>query len=83
MSSVQATEAEKEEASLQPFLHPKSIAVIGASDVAGKVGHTVMYNLLTASFPGEVYPVALAESRYGSEGFSHLFPPSRKHPIWR
>ena len=43
--------------SLRPFLHPKSIAVIGASDVAGKVGHTVMYNLLAASFPGEIYPV--------------------------
>ena len=49
--------------SLRSFLHPKSIAVIGASDVAGKVGHTVIRNLLAESFPGQVYPVNSCRDR--------------------
>jgi acetyltransferase len=63
MSTVQAAQARKRVASLHPFLYPKSIAVIGASDAAGKVGHIVMHNLLTASFPGAVYAVNSARDR--------------------
>lgn len=40
-----------------PFLKPTSIAVIGASQTAGKVGHAILENLLTQGFKGEVYPV--------------------------
>jgi acetyltransferase len=36
---------------------PKHIAVIGASAVPGKVGHTVVNNLLEAGYPGRIYPV--------------------------
>ena len=49
--------------SLRSFLHPKSIAVIGASDVAGKAGHTVIRNLLAESFPGQIYPVNSCRER--------------------
>lgn len=57
MNIAGSVRGRRKSASLHSFLHPKSIAVIGASDVAGKVGHTVMHNLLAASFPGNVYPV--------------------------
>ena len=63
MSTVQSAPGRKRAASLHPFLYPRSIAVIGATDAAGKVGHTVMHNLLAASFPGEVYPVNTARDR--------------------
>ena len=63
MNIVQAAERRKRVASLHPFLYPKSIAVIGATDAAGKVGHIVMHNLLAASFSGEVYPVNSARNR--------------------
>lgn len=36
---------------------PKSIAVVGASVNAGKVGHDILKNLLTQGFKGSVYPV--------------------------
>jgi acetyltransferase len=57
-------------ASLRLFLHPQSIAVVGASDIAGKVGYTVMHNLLSAPFPGEIYPVNSArENVMGRKAF--------------
>lgn len=57
MDTAHAVRGRSRAASLCPFLHPKSIAVVGASDVAGKVSHTVMHNLLAAPFPGEIYAV--------------------------
>ena len=36
---------------------PKTVAVIGASAVAGKVGHTVVSNMLDAGFTGKIIPV--------------------------
>src|SRR3989344_1011363 len=36
---------------------PTSIAVIGASHEAGKVGHEIFKNLLTQGFTGKVFPV--------------------------
>jgi acyl-CoA synthetase (NDP forming)/RimJ/RimL family protein N-acetyltransferase len=43
--------------SLQDFFYPKSIAVIGASDVKGKLGYNVFWNLMNHDFPGRLYPV--------------------------
>ncbi len=40
---------------LDALLHPKSVAVIGVSVEALKVGHQVFANLL--SFPGDVFPI--------------------------
>jgi len=43
--------------SLDPFFHPKSVAVIGASATPGSVGSILMRNLLANPFGGVVYPV--------------------------
>ena len=42
---------------LDNFFKPDSVAVIGASREAGKVGHELLKNLLENDFPGNVYPV--------------------------
>jgi len=42
---------------LDYLLAPRSLAVIGASERPGSVGHTVMRNLLAGSFEGPVWPV--------------------------
>ena len=42
---------------LEYLFHPKSIAVIGASNRAKSVGHAVMRNLLTGGFAGPIMPV--------------------------
>jgi acyl-CoA synthetase (NDP forming)/RimJ/RimL family protein N-acetyltransferase len=52
-SREQAAEAR----SVHNLLHPKSVAVIGASTDPTKVGYAVLTNLLTADFTGPVFPV--------------------------
>ena len=42
---------------LDPLFHPRTVAVIGAKDDPGTVGRTIMFNLLSESFQGQVYPV--------------------------
>ncbi|KAH0570130.1 Acetyl-CoA synthetase [Spironucleus salmonicida] len=39
------------------FTNPTSIAVIGASSAAGKVGYTVVDNIKTSGYTGKVYPI--------------------------
>lgn len=43
--------------SLHDFFYPRNIAVIGASDVPGKLGYNVFWNLMSHDFPGKLYPV--------------------------
>ncbi|MGZ4933584.1 MAG: acetate--CoA ligase family protein [Halobacteriota archaeon] len=42
---------------MDDFFYPKSIAVIGAAREEGKVGHSVLKNLINAGFEGEIIPV--------------------------
>lgn len=42
---------------LHAFFHPASIAVIGASESAGKYGHEILKNLIEGGFPGALYPI--------------------------
>ncbi len=42
---------------LEPLLTPHRIAVIGASQTVGKVGHELVANLLEGGFAGEIVPV--------------------------
>ena len=42
---------------LNAILAPKSIAVIGASEKAGSVGRTLLWNLISNPFGGTVFPV--------------------------
>jgi acetate---CoA ligase (ADP-forming) subunit alpha len=44
-------------ASLEKIMHPKSVAIIGASENPEKVGHVIMQNYLDAGFPGKIYPI--------------------------
>jgi acetyltransferase len=39
------------------FFHPKSVAVIGATEKAGHVGRAILWNLISNPFGGTVYPV--------------------------
>ncbi len=39
------------------ILEPKSVALIGASDTEGKLGYSILKNLLEDAYAGEVYPV--------------------------
>ncbi|MBA7510073.1 Peptidyl-lysine N-acetyltransferase Pat [subsurface metagenome] len=42
---------------VEKLFNPKSIAVIGASRQEGKVGHSVLKNLLQYGYPGKIYPI--------------------------
>lgn len=39
------------------FFTPISIAVIGASETAGKVGNTVLNNIIKSGYTGKIYPI--------------------------
>jgi acetyltransferase len=42
---------------MEKMFHPKSVAVIGASEKKGSVGFAVMQNLIHGEYPGNIYPV--------------------------
>ncbi len=42
---------------LHAFFYPETVAVIGASASPGKVGHTIVTNMLGAGYRGTLYPV--------------------------
>ena len=42
---------------LDSLLRPKSIAVVGASEDTGKIGHTILKNALADGYSGKVFPV--------------------------
>ncbi len=44
-------------ASMKRIMEPKSVAVIGASDEAGKIGNSVMKNLINGGYQGQIYPI--------------------------
>ena len=63
---------------LDSIFAPKSVAVIGATETVGSVGRTIVWNLISSSFGGTIYPVilkALKHSRH--QGLSHPFRCSR------
>jgi acetyltransferase len=42
---------------LDTIFAPKSVAVIGATETIGSVGRTIVWNLMSSSFGGTIYPV--------------------------
>src|SRR5512143_2134110 len=42
---------------LDAIFAPKSVAVIGATETPGSVGRTIVWNLISSSFGGTIYPV--------------------------
>ena len=47
---------------LNALLKPKSVAVIGASARPGKIGHTVLDNIIKSGYLGKVYPINPGEN---------------------
>ncbi len=46
-----------DQTALRALLRPKTIAVIGASATPGKIGFTVMDNLIKSGYEGTIYPI--------------------------
>jgi acetyltransferase len=42
---------------LTPLFEPAEVAVVGASAVKGKIGHTIVENLVTNGYRGKIFPV--------------------------
>lgn len=42
---------------LNGLIRPKSVAIIGASATPGKIGHTVVKNLIEGGYTGGIYPI--------------------------
>lgn len=58
---------------LNKIFRPQSVAVIGASDQPGKVGHTLLQNLRTGGFTGPIYPInSKRSSVQGLPAFAHV-----------
>ena len=57
LDAVLADQRAAARVSVAPFLCPRSIALVGASDTLGSVGALLLGNLLTSGFAGPVYPV--------------------------
>ena len=59
--------------SLELLFYPRSIAVIGASNTAGKLGYNVFKNLLSHNYSGKLYPVNPGEdSIQGVEAYKEI-----------
>jgi len=59
---------------LEKLFDPKSIAVIGASRQEGKVGHSILKNLLQYGYKGEIYPInPKAEEILGIRTYPTIF----------
>lgn len=43
--------------SIKYLFEPKSIAIIGASENPGKIGHVIVKNIVEAGYHGKIYPV--------------------------
>src|ERR1700759_5430136 len=44
-------------AAMNRIMQPKAVAVIGASSEDGKIGNSVMKNLINGGYKGEIYPI--------------------------
>jgi acyl-CoA synthetase (NDP forming)/GNAT superfamily N-acetyltransferase len=55
--TVAVRERAADVASMRAVLTPASVAVIGASRRPGSVGRTILRNIITSGFAGQVYPV--------------------------
>ncbi|RBM20346.1 CoA-binding protein [Prauserella sp. PE36] len=43
--------------SMTRLMNPRAVAVVGASDQEGKIGNSVMKNLINGGYAGEIYPI--------------------------
>jgi len=54
---------------LKGLFDPGSVAVIGASSTEGKIGHTLLKNIVTSGYEGDIYPINIK----GGEAFGIEF----------
>jgi acetyl coenzyme A synthetase (ADP forming)-like protein len=55
------------------MFQPKAIAVVGASDSEGKLGNSVMKNLVNGGYEGEIYPInPKAETILGKKAYNDI-----------
>ena len=57
LDAVLADQRAAARAAVGPFLRPRSIALVGASDKPASIGALLLTNLLASGFTGPVYPV--------------------------
>jgi acetyltransferase len=58
---------------LDALFSPKTVAVVGASRTSGKIGHTILKNMIEAGFEGELFPVnPKADSILGLTSFKDI-----------
>ena len=46
-----------DKSALNDLLQPESVAIVGASATPGKIGYTVIENLLKGGYEGKIYPI--------------------------
>ncbi|MDA2808938.1 acetate--CoA ligase family protein [Nocardiopsis suaedae] len=64
---------EEIQSAMERVFRPRSIAVVGASNEAGKIGNSVMRNIVDGGFAGEVYPVnPKADEVYGLRAYASV-----------
>src|SRR5215212_6099004 len=55
------------------MFQPRAIAVVGASESEGKIGNSVMKNLVNGGFEGEIYPInPKAETILGKKAYNDI-----------
>jgi acetyl coenzyme A synthetase (ADP forming)-like protein len=60
-------------ATMTKLMRPRGIAVIGASDSAGKIGNSVMRNLVDGGYEGGIYPInPKAETILGKKAYADV-----------
>jgi acetyl coenzyme A synthetase (ADP forming)-like protein len=58
---------------MKRIMQPKAVAVIGASDETGKIGNSVMKNLINGGYKGQIYPIhPKAETIMGHKAFKSV-----------
>jgi acyl-CoA synthetase (NDP forming) len=63
----------QEKLDLHDLFYPKSVAVVGASGVPGKLGWNVFTNLVTHNFKGKLYPInPRAEEIHGIKAYPRI-----------
>jgi acyl-CoA synthetase (NDP forming) len=59
---------------MEAIFHPRSVAVIGASDNPGKLGSHVMKSLSQGKYPGRIYPINPGKYEiFGFKAYPSLF----------
>ena len=59
--------------SMNRIMKPKAIAVIGASNEEGKIGNSVMKNLINGGYKGDIYPInPKADEIVGKRAFKSI-----------